>query len=250
MAPPVEPSVEPSEVPTEKTEKSTDPLTKIEVEWQTGGPYGERPRLTGGIKAIFIDSPAGEKARAVEHISLGKDPEFLIWQTRNGGQSWEKGEVKRFSQFVPEEQKTIKRNDVSDWNAPEWEGWEKLLQQFPVLDTNPAKKLVVATDANNPDLLLVAVTQVSNESSGSPMGFSSWLFFSLDKGETYREVTLPASTWSQPYGKHDPTIVQHLIVGSLAFVDLNDHLSVYLGLGQWEHDSFVYQTTIPLASQD
>jgi len=186
----------------------------IEVEWETGGPYSERPSLSEGFEAIFIDSQ--EEARAAEFYAYGEEEKWLVWRTKDGGETWEK-EIVPLLQFIPEEQKTLHTLPFGTDHCNserEWPGWKNLLNQYPLLyNLNMFKSVLVAKDKNNGDIALVAVVEHAGaipeppthlsrddyerrlQNASHPGSTLTRFFVSLDNEKTWIEITSPPSNW-------------------------------------------------------
>lgn len=271
-APPVPPT-EPIPVPVpseEQTEDSTEmpeptPLPKIEVEWETGGPYGERPRLSSGIQGLFTDSEDGNVVRAIEYGA--------VWKTTNGGKTWER-QNRNLTQEEMEVFDTPLSTDTIINSRPVWEGWENLVTQFPSL-RGRFTGAFPSIDPNNSNNIFIAIVIPANfvypnfpDERPSRLkefpyhGIITRLFLSLDGNQTFREITAPPSDWiitwrKDAEGKITYTTEHNLKAGATAIVSYKGNLKLYVGLAQGWYDptfgeygdpSIVWQTILPIAS--
>ena len=260
-----QPVIPGEEEPTPNLEPPPASIPEIEVEWETGGPYGERPRLSDGINGLLIDSEDGSVVRAIEYLA--------VWQTANGGETWER-QNRNLTQEEMEVFDTPLSTDTIINSRPVWKGWENLVTQFPSL-RGRFTGACPSIDSNNSNNTFVAIAIPANfVFPGFPderpsrlkefpyHGIITRLFLSLDGNQTFREITAPPSDWiitwrKDAEGKITYTTEHNLKAGATAIVSYKGNLKLYVGLAQGWYDptfgeygdpSIVWQTILPIAS--
>lgn len=220
-APPVVTTPTPTPTPT--------PPQRIEVKWESGGPYGDFD-YSGGFASLYIYSADGLKVRALD--GLGNP-----WITENGGKSWKQG-WGGFSITQQEKDALADPNHYEGFSTPKWKGWKTLLSSFPsdkeLHKPEFTKTIFEASDPHNNQNLLVSV--VMDDVFSSPEIHYSRLFLSRDGGKTWRELSTPSPS------------ERGLRIGAVAIITTGVDLRIYIGLAQWQWNSCVWQTAVSLKS--
>jgi hypothetical protein len=224
----------PSSIPSSVT-TATKPSSPhiIEPKWETGGPSGERPRLSGGIQSLYIFPSDKNKARALEEIGPGDT--LLSWNTEDGGQSWRKGEIK-LSEITKEEKASFESPfHLEGTNNPDWWGWKNLTGFFPLNTeyTHHPFHIFESTDHNNSSNVLVSV--LIRDALANPTTFDSRLFFTQDHGKIWKEIKAPPSSWKGG-----------LKIEAVALISADDYFKIYVGLSHTGNLSVVWQTQASL----
>lgn len=220
----------PTEVPVVVTKPSPTPtpttLPKIQVKWETPGPFGPYMRLSAGIETIVADSNG--TIRVIEGVQMTNRTSI----SSDYGKTW----ITRPS--TPEELELSNQQWDRNNSSPQYTcalfypgnviktDWECLAEKdkFPTW-------AVKAINPNNDNQVLVAIPDEK-----STLRYSAKLFLTLDGGQSWKEISTPPSGWELG-----------LNIGAVALTTHNGYLELYVGLAQWENNSLLWHATIPLS---